>query len=333
MSHRFPVSLATKTFRMLLDANPGIRLDELTGDPMADLRSSSYQRVVSTYIPGPSGRPEGMRAYAAAAANYLAGIRECPTPDDLGFLKRWASCKQVYRFGCDLADSLASSRVDAVPAEALRRMPYPIVYVDAALGGYRGFLAYAEEVAGEARSLRITFIDSDMRRYPYFLMLKDGRTLEEVRKDFRKEAEAASLAGIHVEEDAEAKADLAFSAISLLLYILSDNAEEKIVSAPPQSRGSAKPGRKANPETVHEMGARLGRAIGEAKRGKSADGAGLRTGRHMPPHVRAAHFTHYWIGPRKGRTDGRPGDACIVHWIPPIPVNGGGGDEVVHRAG
>lgn len=70
--------------------------------------------------------------------------------------------------------------------------------------------------------------------------------------------------------------------------------------------------------------------LGAARRAQER-GEHATTGRTMPPHVRAAHFTHYWVGPRKGRTDGRPGNRCIVHWIPPIAVHGGGGEEVVHR--
>lgn len=330
MSHRFPVSLATKTYRMLLEANPEIRLEELTGDWWADLRSPSYQRCVRSYIPEFSGKASDMKAYAAAATNYLAGVVEYPTPDDLGFIKRWSMCKQVYRFSDELADALASSRMGSVPASALRRLPYPIVYVDAKIGSkYRGFAAYIEE---GYENMRISFFDKDMRRFPYFVSLEDGYTIGDVQKDFKKESDVSASVGIEVENDAEKSAAMVFSAMSLLLYILSDNAEDRVVSTPPRAQRSGKQYRKRNPETVHEMGARLGRAIGEARRKQRPYAAASGAGRKMPPHIRAAHFTHYWIGPRKGRTDGKLGDACIVHWIPPLAINGGGGDEVIHLA-
>lgn len=329
MSHRFPVSLATKTYRMLLEANPEIRLEELTGDWWADLRSPSYQRCVRSYIPEFSGKTRDMKAYATAATNYLAGVVEYPTPDDLGFIKRWSMCRQVYRFSDELADALASSRMDSVPASALKRLPYPIVYIDAKLGRYRGFVAYIEE---GYENMRISFIDNDMRRFPYFVSLKDGYTIEDAQKDFQKESDMSASVGIHVENDAEKSAAMVFSAMPFLLYILSDNAEDQVVSKPSQVQRIEKQDMKRNSETVHEMGARLGRAIGEARRRQRADAASSGTERKMPPHIRAAHFTHYWIGPRKGRTDGKPGDACIVHWIPPLAINGGGGDEVIHPA-
>ena len=82
------------------------------------------------------------------------------------------------------------------------------------------------------------------------------------------------------------------------------------------------------------LGARLGRAIGAARRvhGHGAPSAEPR-GATKAPHVRSAHWHRYWLGKRKGRDDGRFGDELVVKWVPPIPVNGDLGDvtETVHR--
>ena len=57
------------------------------------------------------------------------------------------------------------------------------------------------------------------------------------------------------------------------------------------------------------------------------------TVRMVAPHIRAAHWQHYWTGKRKGRTDGRFGDELVIRWVPPTPVNEGRGAvaETIHR--
>ena len=75
----------------------------------------------------------------------------------------------------------------------------------------------------------------------------------------------------------------------------------------------------------------MGRAIGAAKVVAFGSGKGDGT-RTVSPHVRRAHWQHYWTGKRKGRDDGRFGDELVVRWVPPVFVNGDGDAiEVVHE--
>lgn len=85
------------------------------------------------------------------------------------------------------------------------------------------------------------------------------------------------------------------------------------------------------------LGAKIGHAIGEAKRyerdNRVVSNSDSKLSRSMAPHVRIAHWHHYWVGKRKDRSDGQFGDELVLKWIPPIPVNIGNGEviEMVHQ--
>lgn len=116
-----------------------------------------------------------------------------------------------------------------------------------------------------------------------------------------------------------------------LLYVLSAENGAETVYAPPKVSKGQKVGKRTNTETVRMLGAKVGRAIGAARRTgyASSHGTGERT---VAPHVRRAHWQSFWVGRRKGREDGKFGDELVVKWIPPIPVNQEAGEvtETVH---
>ena len=55
-------------------------------------------------------------------------------PIDIFIAARWRRCRQVYDFDRRLSEALARTPAEDVPAEAIR-LPYPIQYVSADLGG------------------------------------------------------------------------------------------------------------------------------------------------------------------------------------------------------
>lgn len=120
-------------------------------------------------------------------------------------------------------------------------------------------------------------------------------------------------------------------ALNLLLFVLSAENGAEIVYTPPKTPRGQKVGRRTNTETVRMLGAKIGSAIGAARRVRYAPhhGTGERT---VAPHVRRVHWQSFWTGKRKGRKDGKFGDELVVKWIPPIPVNQGAGEvtETVH---
>lgn len=105
------------------------------------------------------------------------------------------------------------------------------------------------------------------------------------------------------------------------MYVVSEENDPRIVYSPVKSGQGRRRGRNANPETITELGATIGRKLGEAHRsGRSLPAEGA--GRTVAPHMRRGHWQSFWVGPRKNRTDGRFGDKLVVKWVSPIAVNG-----------
>lgn len=125
--------------------------------------------------------------------------------------------------------------------------------------------------------------------------------------------------------------------MNLLLFTLSAENDPQVIYTPSRHIAKQKAGAKTNLETVILLGAKIGHAIGEAKRCERDSGAVSNSDSKLPrsraPHVRIAHWHHYWVGKRKDRSDGQFGDELVLKWIPPIPVNIGNGEviEMVHQ--
>lgn len=271
-------------------------------------------------------------------------------PDDLPWLARWRACRQVYRIDEIVASELAGQELDGdLPTDALRRMPYPIVYVDSRVPvSYQestrwahGFFAYIDRDPRGELDLAIVYLMEDDTRSRLSLIIEDGTTLESCLQHIEDiDREMAGLTdGTIVKAnnfDDVARARLRHCAtitLNILLFVLSEENGAEVIYAPPRQARGQKVGKRTNTETVQALGAKLGRSIGEARRAGygSSKGTG---GRTVAPHVRRAHWQSFWTGKRKGRNDNKFGDELIVKWIPPIPINEGMGDvtETIHRS-
>lgn len=196
-----------------------------------------------------------------------------------------------------------------------------------------GFLAYMDVDEHGREQLGICYVMPDLRRCLVLLDVAGCETLDELAAD------ASALDGVGVdgmgisfssdEQDAIFKDCLA-KALSLLLYVVSEENDPRVVYSPVKSGQGRRQGRNANPETITELGATIGRKLGEAHRsGRSLPAEGA--GRTVAPHMRRGHWQSFWVGPRKGRTDGRFGDKLVVKWVSPVAVNGAAeAGETVH---
>lgn len=259
------------------------------------------------------------------------------TPEGVSWFARWQSCRQVYRVDPEVARELSVQGLDGeLPVMALSMLPYPIVYIDSpvALGEdvARGFVAWVAPSGHERDELYLAFLSSGGDEWRTSLPLVAGTTLSGAAATMSAEAEAAAMAvGVSSPEPgAEGLAERLAPALNLLLYVNSREGDAEVVWSPPSGGRGQRPGPRTNPETVRALGARMGRAIGAARRSSAVTGAGC--GGTVSPHIRRAHWQHYWVGPRKGRDDGRHGDGLVLRWVPPVYVLGGGSAaEVVHE--
>ena len=268
--------------------------------------------------------------------------------DDLPWIARWHACRQVYKIDRTVSDTLVEQELDGdLPVELLHRMPYPIIYVDAHVPvscqttkrWADGFFAYLDrDLMGEL-DMTFVYLMDDGTRSRMSLVIEDGATLETCLAhiadvdDVLDELTGGAMANNKI-TDPEELACLRYCAtasLNLLLFVLSAENGAEIVYTPPKTPRGQKVGKRTNTETVRMLGAKIGSAIGAARRVRYAphQGTGERT---VAPHVRRAHWQSFWTGKRKGREDGKFGDELVVKWIPPIPVNQGAGEvtETVH---
>ena len=101
--------------------------------------------------------------------------------------------------------------------------------------------------------------------------------------------------------------------LNLVLYICSDCADIERGYAPAKeiSKNPKKKNRRSEAD-VHDVGYRIARAIREHRAGGSVNAG---TGAKVAPHVRRAHWHHFWRGPLDGERE------LVLRWLSPIPVN------------
>lgn len=345
MSKRIPLSKAIRQFETFTKSYPSIYAalktypDLTTSDKVCTQLSSDAFRLWA------AGRTlREMTSYMVSRTYWGA--------EDLCFIARWSSCRQVYRIDDEVFRALQTQPLDSkIPVDALLRFPYPIIYIDAALRyetfdgpvATDGCLAYIDHSVSDRDELQFIFLLKDGGRGRVWLPLVPGLTLPEAVQmiedlDRSQNAKKGLHADPNLEKNLKAQhddfVDCLAEAINVVLYVLSAENDPEVVYAPPMNRvRGQKAVRRTNPETITLLGGKIGRAIGEARRsGKSGDRTVAQTGRKLAPHIRIAHWQHYWVGKRKGRADGRFGDELVLKWIPPTPVNmtEGGVSETVH---
>lgn len=347
MSKRYPLSRASKEYDRLIDLYPQVaRLTK----PHPNLNSGDAECLDMAWgVLEACSRKTGAPVAAALSAAFSDG--RWVMPDDLPWIARWQACRHVYRIDPVVAGELAAQELDGdLPTAALHRMPYPIVYIDSRVPvsgpdgilWAHGFFAYLDRDPRGEDDLALVYLMEDGTRVRLSLIVEDGTTLdgciEHVEEIDRVVADASDgLMAYRPSEGGDARArfrSCVTVSLNLLLFVISKENGAEVVYAPPKAVPGQKVGRKTNLETVETVGAKLGRAIGAARREHAYGGTYAEPkGGTKAPHVRSAHWHSYWLGKRKGRDDGRYGDELVVKWVPPIPVNEGRGDvtETIHR--
>lgn len=274
-------------------------------------------------------------------------------PEELVGFARWRNCKQVYRIDSVVAEELKEQKLaGSLPVEVISHLPYPIIYIDTKLPfatgdsfvDAKGFLAWIDAAidAPYEKVLYLEFIgvESFRGRATVPIKLREGATLEEIVQELieidndMKSREQSDQLKITV-PSYENSYKVVTNALNLLLYVISEEDDAEIVYQPPKPSRGQKVGKKTNPETITELGTRIGRSIGAARKISLSGSSFNIDGSHSKsPHVRRGHWHSFWTGKRKDRDDNRPGDKLVVHWIPPTYINADGDEipiEVVHQ--
>lgn len=269
------------------------------------------------------GLPDPEQAQGMPAPEVLARLGDIGA---LSALVAWRQTKGIYRFDPDFGAAVAATDLAGdLPSDLLLRLPEWCVYVEAPglPPRWHGFFAHLEWDANTGeRELRIVGVgEAALAPFPVHL---GGRLVAGVQATVDQARASVRAAGLP--EDVLGHTPIndmaAFvrPAVNLVLYLCSDE---------PDLAGQGRPG---NPRPVQrgreirteaaasirewQVGWRLGASFRAARDSGEQRGAG---GHASPrPHVRRAHWHHYWTGPREGERK------SVLRWLHPMLVGTAG---------
>lgn len=252
-----------------------------------------------------AGAPAGVAAGQALEIGRVAA------------LATWRLGRGIYRFDPALYAALGETRLPQdLPVAPLYRLPEWCLYLD---------LPGEPDVAGTYVHLEF---DANTRRPELRLLLDSGRGWDGLLPCplFLDEP---TLAGVRRGPlpvgVAETAAELVDRVLSALLYLVSERAEIVAPGDAP-ARPSYPPtpyGRGPRQPRTWEVGYRIGATL---RRGSTTSGERGGTGERAAPrpHLRRAHWHHYWTGPRADEQR-----TLVVHWLPPTLVAADDPDALV----
>ena len=272
-------------------------------------------------------------AGAYVIANQGRGV--LPAGNDvavIGALSTWHATQGIYRIDRDVFDAVWDTPVETLPVEVFYQLPEWCLYVEIpAPPSGCGFFAHLEWDADDGSSkLRLLF-DNAGELLPVVLRLTRTTVSECL-------AEALQEAGSHdrfhypapgATERSVGNARwevrwLIERCIILLLYISAaarrgDLTDEDGSARQPTSPESKKEERARGsfaPDhpTIWRVGWRMGAALRAAQRAHEEIADLAEPPASAKPHIRRAHFHHYWTRPRTGN------HGLVLKWLAPIPV-------------
>lgn len=250
-------------------------------------------------------------------------------------LAAWRKSKEVYVFDPDFVSLLSDMEDDVeIPTDALLRLPYYAFYVEAPgnssiVGEFDGFFAALESDPGNhERELRISLIfkeESEPPCVPIIINLDTDTISQSARnlgEEMRKHLPANSIAANDIiSKHAELYRTVGAFAVNMILYIIADNndiapnSEQAFIThRTPHVRDKYSEIRR------WDVGVRVGNTIRAARKATPVQDEPKPTGTHASPrpHMRRAHWHHFWTGPKKD-LDARK---LVLKWIPPTFVSG-----------
>jgi hypothetical protein len=250
------------------------------------------------------------------------------TPTMVNTLAAWRLTQGIYRFDATLFDELCATPVTgALPTDLLTRLPEWTVYVETP--GFMwdgsvldGVFAQAGEIFDGTQGLA------------FVLNARGCMTMLVLRLD---QASLEAAIEVSINGDGEPAPALATEMrsvlprlVSLVLYLcseapeLGDGTSRPVRPRPKRTRRGARmmPARRP---VMWEVGTRLGASLRAAWQSTNNPGGNDATcGSHASPraHIRRAHWHTILSGPRQS-------PVRSLRWLPPIPVNVTGPDDLV----
>jgi hypothetical protein len=265
----------------------------------------------------------------------------------IGALAAWRVTQGIYRFDTDLYQAVISTPLTGdLPHEVLFNMPEWCVYIETPgftfleqkIAGYFAYLEY--DVNAMRKELRLVLdhiVPDGSIPYLQSLVIHLGpwslkQSLEKVLQEASKQSGNLNIIlnfkEINKNKAVEVVQDDYVPLVLLLLYICSTNSDIGDGAKRPVKPNSkkTKKGNRMFPQNkifTWDVGVRMGASLRKARLGGYSKTSESERQHASPrPHIRRAHWHHYWTGPLDGDRK------LVVKWIPPIPVNVDGDENL-----
>lgn len=253
----------------------------------------------------------------------------------------WTPGRIAVRFDDDVAHALMATPLEGtIPTEVLQRLPAWGLYIDApGFGPGAGFfvtldagtlIAPGDQGCAEVDELLLAVVRSGDAGPPVVLSslwLRPGSTIGD---SLAEQAQQKDRFGPNFLEAADeewaaamtmSRAEATARMLSLVLYLCSDDADLTRREVPP---APTSPRARAGGDTVvMSAGFRLGAALRTAA-AEHARTSGEGTGHRVAPHLRRAHWHHFWAG-----SEQRQDRHLKLRWVSPIRVNAELSDDML----
>ena len=236
-------------------------------------------------------------------------------------LSAWRLSQGIYRFDETVYRELLKTSLDGdLPVEILYRLPEWCLYIETPGMGWDGFFIHLEWDANSGRTeLRFVFL-ADEGFFIFPLHIEAGSLYDAVKAAAHESTVQQALfsGSPHTLVPNEIIREIEQKirpCLALVIYLCSSTAEYKGPSPKPNKikPKKTKKGLKLFPPPKPVIW-KIGESVGAEIRQTSERG-NVQARTSPRPHIRRAHWHHYWTGPRK--SDDRK---LVVKWIPPLLI-------------
>lgn len=245
----------------------------------------------------------------------------------------WRQNKVLYAYDPDLVEMLRDqaedvSDSDILPAELLLHLPHPCIYIKATglVEHTDGFWAWVDyDINRNSPELRIQWMLDDMEHtVAQVLHIKEGWTIRDCLEDtVRHTIEALGNNPDNAAEVSAKDARVLLSAIQIILYLVSQDADVADAPAAPKHKRTSNPSKtvtlmrdKAGDIACKDVGVRIGSAIRKARIRYEQRKEAAGPGGTKRPHARRGHWHHYWVGSQE-----TPDRKLVLKWTAPTFVH------------
>ena len=257
---------------------------------------------------------------------YLTHMDEMMT---IGSMYVWRASKGIYRFAPEIYEALISQPLTGnLPTDCLYHLPEWAVYIETPGLSYerhpmKGFIAHLDyNLFSRNVDLQFAmFLEGCDQPKMVALPFGEGSLLDAMnRVDQVDDLFMGKRDNRYIGSREEYRKTFS-SMLQLLLYLCSEEPDMPQIEHPQKRRTFSGGVRSPKEPQVWDVGVRVSNAIWNYKNHERSDEKELSSvqGAHSSPrpHVRAAHWHTFWVGPRSAKfPDRKP----IIRWLPPIPI-------------